>query len=255
MSISELWIKAYLFPLYNVGSSWGAQHSWLCGRQTRRLHDQNPPKIQQWECRFWFLHIVFDIAPDLFHHCCPHLPPRLHPVPVHWPGGHGDWVGGHRSWWQSSIYTPGGWGQCDIKWGMQWLLSWQDKKVCILNYWKCHVWNFRSRFHICAGDDGKDSCQGDSGGPLMVVENGKYVQRPRSILLLNVIISDYLKLALWATAVSVQALESMDGLPRSSTGSSTLLVELWTPTVIRRFHIDQVKHKFFYIFMIWLPNS
>ena len=65
----------------------------------------------------------------------------------------------------------------------------------------CQVFNFRSSFHICAGDNGKDSCQGDSGGPLMVVENGKYVHcaetTPRSIQLLNyMIISDYLKLAL-----------------------------------------------------------
>ena len=139
VSISELWIAAlcaYSFLLFYVGSCWGTQHSWLWGWQTRRLQDQNTPKIQQWECRFRFLHIVFDLAPDLLHHHCPHLPPRLHPVPVHWPGGHGDWVGGHRSWWQSSINTAGGRGQCDIKWRMQWLLSWQDKKVCILNYWK-----------------------------------------------------------------------------------------------------------------------
>ena len=52
--------------------------------------------------------------------------------------------------------------------------------------------------------------------------------------------SDFLKLASSAMEKSAQALEYMRGLPRSSTGYSQLLKELWTAAAMKKLNFNQV---------------
>ena len=52
--------------------------------------------------------------------------------------------------------------------------------------------------------------------------------------------SDFLKLASSAMEKSAQALEYMRGLPRSSTGYSQLLGELWTAAAMKKLNFNQV---------------
>ena len=69
---------------------------------------------------------------------------------------------------------------------------------------------------------------------------GKLHVKVSGLQLQHGIFLDCPKLAWSAMVVSVQAMASMQGSPRSSTGSSILLLELWIPIVMSRFHTNQV---------------
>ena len=94
----------------NLGVDWGASHVWLYCGQTWCDENNKSSKIWKWGWALWCGHIVSKLYHHLLLHYCPNLSPHLYPVPVHWPGGHGDWVGADLPWWQSSINTPGGRG-------------------------------------------------------------------------------------------------------------------------------------------------
>ena len=119
----------YQGPIINTGAGGNAWNNWLHGGQAKCLDYHPASKIPEW--KLWCRHIDTYIPHNLHLFSFPNLPPCIHSLHVHRPGGHSDRLGPDILWWLCISNITRGGGDCGLKWEVQWHLSWENWGVSI----------------------------------------------------------------------------------------------------------------------------